>query len=185
MILNSRLWLDLIILRVFSNGNNSMKKTSLLRGEAAAPKQLKPFKTQVMQSTSQCIDNLAQISVQKERHISLYLITVWLTVIINTQRDILRPSLELWAYSHRGAPRLSCSYLDCDPQINHHPGRHHSPALAPRQQSPSRTLWEALYQLPEELKRIPTIQSGLSCVAYPSYPVKCFSITSSLRSLCF
>lgn len=44
-----------------------MKKPSLLRGEAVAPNQLKPFKTQVMQSTSQCIDNLAHTSVFKKK----------------------------------------------------------------------------------------------------------------------
>lgn len=55
------------ILRVFSNVNDSMKKTSLLSGEAVAPKQLKPFKTQVMQSRSQHIDNLAHTTVLKKK----------------------------------------------------------------------------------------------------------------------
>lgn len=53
-----------------------MKKTSVLRGEAVAPKQLKPFKAQVMQSTSQHIDNLAHTTVFKKTYKSMYLITI-------------------------------------------------------------------------------------------------------------
>lgn len=56
-----------MILRVFSDLTDSMKKTSLLRGEGVAAKQLKPFKTQVIQSTSQHTDNLAHTSVFKKK----------------------------------------------------------------------------------------------------------------------
>lgn len=69
--MNSHLWLDLIILKVFPNKNDSMKKEKL-RGEAVAPKQLKPFETQAMQSTNPHVDYLAHTSVLKKKDTGLY-----------------------------------------------------------------------------------------------------------------
>lgn len=43
-----------------------------LRGEAVAPKQLKPFKTQAMQSTNPHVDYLAHTSVLKKKDTGLY-----------------------------------------------------------------------------------------------------------------